>query len=119
MCRSLVASPTEASPEALATAQATLDGKLVTLCTASLPTRTTMVIFTGHSDPRQLASLNAREVAFESAIKSRKKTEELDRSEWWTASDGKTLEEDGRKGQARVVVLTIKETCVYGSTVLI
>ena len=77
----VVAPPTEASPEALVTAQATLDGKLVTFYAASLPACTTMVIFTGHSDPRQLASLNAREVAFESAIKSRKKTEELDRSE--------------------------------------
>ena len=80
MCRSLVASPTEASPEALAIAQATLDGKPVTLC-ASVLARTAVVIFTDHSDSRRMASLNAREVAFESAIKSRKKTEELDRSE--------------------------------------
>ena len=119
MCRSSVAPPTEASPEVLATAQATLDGKLVTFYAASLPARTAVVIFTGHSDSRRMASLNARKVAFESAIKSRKKTEELDRSEWWTASDGWTLEEDGRKGQAWVVVLTIKETCVYGPTMLI
>jgi hypothetical protein len=37
---------TEASPEALATAQATLDAQLVTIYT-SLPACTTAVIFTG------------------------------------------------------------------------
>jgi hypothetical protein len=60
--------------------------QLVTLY-ASLPARAAVVSFTGHSDPRRVASLNAREVAFESAIKSGKKAEEIDRSEWWTASD--------------------------------
>ena len=60
---------------------------------ASLPTRTAVVIFFGHSDPLQMASLNVRKVAFESAIKSGKKAEEMDRSEWWTASDGRALEE--------------------------
>jgi RNA exonuclease 1 len=76
----VVTPPAEASPEALATAQATLDTQLVTLY-ASLPVRTAAVIFTGHSDPRRMTSLNARKVAFESAIKSGKKAEEMDRSE--------------------------------------
>ena len=40
-----------------------------------------------------MASLNARKVSFESAIKSGKKAEEMDRSEWWTADDGRALEE--------------------------
>ena len=60
---------------------------------ASLPARTAVVIFTGHSDPLRMASLNARKAAFESAIKSGKQAEEMDRSEWWTASDGRALEE--------------------------
>ena len=64
-----------------------------------------LVIFTGHSDSRRMASLNAREVAFESAIKSRKKTEELDRSEWWTASDGRALEEEVEKAKRRLSFL--------------
>jgi RNA exonuclease 1 len=45
----VVTPPTKASPEALATAQVTLDAQLVTLY-ASLPARTAAVIFTGHSD---------------------------------------------------------------------
>ena len=80
--------PTEPSPEALATAQATLDARLVTL-DASLSARTAVAIFTGHSDPRRMALLNA----FESATKSGENMEEMDRSEWWNASDGRALEE--------------------------
>ena len=88
----MVAPPTEASPEALAIVQATLDAQLVTLY-ASLPARTAVVMFTGHSDPRRMASLNARKVAFESAITSRKKAEKIDRPEWWTAIERRALEE--------------------------
>ena len=47
----VVAPPTEASPDALATAQATLDAQLLTLY-MSLPPRTAVAIFTNHSDPR-------------------------------------------------------------------
>ncbi|KAI9571566.1 hypothetical protein HD554DRAFT_2168835 [Boletus coccyginus] len=103
----VVVPPTEASPEALDAAQAALDAHLVTLY-ASLPVRTALVIFTGHSDPRQMASLNARKVAFESAIKGGKKAEEMDRSEWWTASDGRALEEAVEKAKRGLLFLAIK-----------
>ena len=76
----MVPPPTEASPEAFATAQTSLNAQLVTLY-ASPPARTAVVVFTGHSDPRRMASLNARKVSFESAIKSGKKAEEIDCSE--------------------------------------
>jgi RNA exonuclease 1 len=75
--------------EALATAQATLDAQLVMVHT-SLPASTAAVMFIGHSDPRRMTSLNPRKVGFESAIK---RTEEMDRSDWWTASDGRALKE--------------------------
>jgi len=99
--------PTEASPEALAAAQATLNDHLAALY-ASLPTRTALVIFSGHSDPRRMASLNARKIAFESAIKGGKKAEEMDRSEWWTASDGRELEEAVEKAKQGLLFLGIK-----------
>ena len=54
--------------------------------------RTAVVLFTGHSDPRRTAPPKARLVAFASMIKSRKKAEEMDLSEW-SASDGRALEE--------------------------
>ncbi|KAG1889870.1 hypothetical protein F4604DRAFT_1876618 [Suillus subluteus] len=60
-----VVTPAEPSPIVLANAQATLNNQLVTLYT-SLPARTALIIFTGHSDPRRMASLNARKSAFES-----------------------------------------------------
>ncbi|KAF8444970.1 hypothetical protein L210DRAFT_3394720 [Boletus edulis BED1] len=103
----VVSPPTEPSLEALATAQATLDAQLTTLY-AALPARTAVVMFTGHSDPRRMASLNARKVAFESAIKSGKKAEEMDRSEWWTASDGRALEEEVEKAKRGLLFLGIK-----------
>ena len=102
-----MATPTEASPETLAAAQAALNAHLVMLYT-SLPARTAVVIFTGHSDPRRMASLNARKVAFESAIKSGKKAEEMDRSTWWTASDGRALEEEVEKAKRGLLFLGIK-----------
>lgn len=103
----MVTPPTEASPEVLAAAQATLNEQLVTLYT-SLPARTAVVIFTGHSDPRRMASLNARKIAFESAIKGGKKAEEIDRSEWWTASDGRELEEVVERARRGMLFLGIK-----------
>ncbi|KAF8134342.1 hypothetical protein EV363DRAFT_1396762 [Boletus edulis] len=93
----VVSPPTEPSLEALATAQATLDAQLTTLY-AALPARTAVVMFTGHSDP----------LAFESAIKSGKKAEEMDRSEWWTASDGRALEEEVEKAKRGLLFLGIK-----------
>ncbi|KAH0828120.1 hypothetical protein J3R83DRAFT_3791 [Lanmaoa asiatica] len=84
----VVAPSTEASPEALAAAQATLNEHLVTLY-ASLPARTAVV-------------------SFESAIKGGKKAEEIERSEWWTASDGRELEEEVEKAKRGLLFLGIK-----------
>ncbi|KAF8840863.1 ribonuclease H-like protein [Paxillus ammoniavirescens] len=97
----------EPSPEVLSAAQAKLDEHLVALYT-SLPARTAVVIFTGHSDPRRMSALNARKSAFESAIKSGKKAEDIDRSEWWTASDGRELEEEVEKAKRGLLFLGIK-----------
>ena len=54
-----------------------------------------------------MASLNACKVAFESAMKSWKKAEEMDCSEWWTASDGRALEEEVERAKAWVVVFWV------------
>ncbi|KAK7001317.1 ribonuclease H [Favolaschia claudopus] len=76
-------------PEVLKQVLDALDKHLKTLH-ASLPPRTALVIFTGHSDPRRMALLNARKTAFESALRSGMPAEELAP---WTASDGRDLEE--------------------------
>ncbi|KAJ7282559.1 ribonuclease H [Mycena rebaudengoi] len=80
------------SPEVLTEVIASLDQRLKTLY-ATLPPRTALVVFTGHSDPRRMALLNARKTAFESAIRSGLPTEELGPDKRWTASDGRDLEE--------------------------
>ncbi|KAF9232680.1 hypothetical protein BU15DRAFT_54755 [Melanogaster broomeanus] len=103
----VVVPPPEPSPEALAAAQAKLNEHLVALY-ASLPARTGMVIFTGHSDPRRMSALNARKSTFESAIKNGKKAEDIDRSEWWTASDGRELEEEVERAKRGLLFLGIK-----------
>ncbi|KAJ6567827.1 hypothetical protein B0H10DRAFT_1841408 [Mycena sp. CBHHK59/15] len=80
------------SPEVLACVVAALDQHLKTLY-AALPPRTALVVFTGHSDPRRMALLNARKTAFETAIRSGLPAEELGPDMRWTASDGRDLEE--------------------------
>jgi RNA exonuclease 1 len=101
------ATPAEPSPIVLASAQATLNNQLVTLY-ASLPARTALIILTGHSDPRRMASLNARKSTFESAIRSGKKAEDIDKADWWTAGDGRELEEEVEKAKRGLLFLGIK-----------
>ncbi|KAJ7606820.1 ribonuclease H [Roridomyces roridus] len=79
-------------PEVMQPLLATLDQQLKTLY-ASLPPRTALVIFTGHSDPRKMTLLNARKTAFESAIRSGTLPEDLAAELRWSASDGRDLEE--------------------------
>jgi RNA exonuclease 1 len=95
--------PAEPSSIVLASAQATLDNQLVTLY-ASLPARTALIILTGRSDPRRMASLNARNSTFESAIRDGKKAEDIDKADWWTASDGQELKEESEEGEKGTVV---------------
>jgi RNA exonuclease 1 len=55
-----------------------------------------------------MASLNGRKVACESVIKSGKQAEEIDRSERWTASDGRALEEEVEMAKRGLLYLGIK-----------
>lgn len=97
----------EPTPEALLAAQTKLNSHLATLY-ASLHPRTAVVIFTGHSDPRRMSVLNARKSTFESAIRSGKKAEDIGRSEWWTAADGRELEEEVERAKRGLLFLGIK-----------
>ncbi|KAH8102678.1 hypothetical protein BXZ70DRAFT_929419 [Cristinia sonorae] len=77
---------------------------------ATLPARTALVIFTGHSDPRRMAELNARKNAFETAIRTGKKLEDLPKEQWWTSANGRELEEEVVKAKRGLLFLGIKET---------
>ncbi|KAK0209032.1 ribonuclease H [Desarmillaria ectypa] len=59
---------------------------------SALPSRTALIIFTGHSDPRRMAALNARKAAFETAIRSGKLSDALQPEERWTAAHVRELE---------------------------
>ncbi|KAG7452034.1 ribonuclease H-like protein [Guyanagaster necrorhizus] len=59
---------------------------------SALPSRTALIIFTGHSDPRRMAALNARKAAFEAAIRSGKPSDGLQPEERWTAAHVRELE---------------------------
>jgi RNA exonuclease 1 len=96
--------PTDVSPESVL---ATLNTQLHTLY-ASLPSRTALIIFTGHSDPRRMVTLVGRKTAFENALKSGKMLEDLDKDMWWSTADGRELEEEVEKAKRGMMFLGIK-----------
>lgn len=98
--------PTPISPVALTPILISLNTILTTLH-SSLPPRTALVIFTGHSDPRQMSYLNARKTAFESALKSGKTLEDISKEGWWTTNDGRELEDEVERAKRGLVFLSI------------
>lgn len=96
------------SPEALSLILTTLNEQLKTLH-AALPPRTAIVIFSGHSDPRKMSSLNARKAAFENALRSGKTSEELGPELKWSAGDGRDLEEAVELARRGLLFLGVKQ----------
>lgn len=74
-----------------------------------MPPRSALIIFTGHSDPRRMAELNARKNAFETAIRTGKNLDELPKESWWTSANGRELEEEVAKAKRGLLFLGIKE----------
>lgn len=93
------------APEALTETLQTLNTQLATIH-ANLPARTAFIIFTGHSDPRKMAALNARKTAFETALRSGKAPEDLDVK--WSAADGRDLEEAVELARRGLLFLGVK-----------
>ncbi|KAG6840115.1 hypothetical protein C0991_008905 [Blastosporella zonata] len=96
------------TPETLKSIYETLNAQLKTLH-ASLPPRTALVIFTGHSDPRRMAQLNARKTLFENAVRSGKTSEEMGPDVRWTTSDGRDLEGAVELAKRGLLFLGIKQ----------
>ena len=90
--------PTEPTPADIEAALTKLNTQLQQLH-ASLPPRTALVIFSGHSDPRRMAELNARKSAWEMAMKSGKNVEDLPREAYWSSANGRALEEEVAKAK--------------------
>ena len=94
-------------PDELKGVYATLNTHLRTLY-AALPPRTALLLFSSHSDPRRMSVLNARKFAFDSAIRSGKKPEELTKDVRWTTADGRELEEVVELTKRGLLFLSIK-----------
>ena len=78
----------------------------------SFPARTALIIFTGHSDPRRMAELNARKSAFEAAVRLGKNVEELGTEARWTSADGRELEEEVVKARRGLLFLGVKDSAL-------
>ncbi|KAF9462298.1 ribonuclease H [Collybia nuda] len=96
------------TPDALAPILENLNTHLKTLH-SSLPPRTAIIIFTGHSDPRRMASLNARKSAFEAALRNGILSETMGPEERWTAGDGRELEEAVEMTKRGLLFLGVKQ----------
>jgi len=75
---------------------------------AALPPRTALVLFTGHSDPRAMAALGQRKAKFENELKAGKEAEDIPKEEWWTAADGRALEEETGKARRGLAFICLK-----------
>ncbi|KAI3612322.1 ribonuclease h [Moniliophthora roreri] len=95
------------TPEDIAAAAATLNMQLKTLH-AALPPRTALIIFTGHSDPRRMSTLNQRKNAFETAIRNGTATQSLQPGEQWSTSDSRALEEAVELAKRGLLFLGVK-----------
>ena len=90
----------------LRTVLSDLDGRLTNLYNA-LPSRTAFVIFTGHSDPRKMSTLNAKKSAFENALRAARSSNEMS-TETWSAQEGRELEEAVERAKRGLVFLSVK-----------
>ena len=75
---------------------------------SALPPRTALIIFTGHSDPRRMAALNARKNAFENAMRNGKLTDDLGPDERWTSAYVRDLESSVEITKRGLLFLGIK-----------
>jgi RNA exonuclease 1 len=55
-----------------------------------------------------MALLNTRKNAFEGALKSGKKLEDLDKEMWWTTGDGRELEEEVERAKRGLMFVGVK-----------
>ncbi|PPR07234.1 hypothetical protein CVT24_010171 [Panaeolus cyanescens] len=100
--------PSPPPPDTLIPALQSLNSHLKSIH-ASLPSRTALIIFTGHSDPRKMSMLNQRKSAFENGLKSGKTMEQM-RTEGivWTTGDARELEESVERARRGLMFLGVK-----------
>ncbi|KAJ3996078.1 ribonuclease H [Lentinula boryana] len=75
---------------------------------SSLPSRTALLIFTGHSDPRRMSELSKRKAAFEAAIRKGTPTDQLSEGERWSGADMRELEDAVEVAKRGLLFLGVK-----------
>jgi RNA exonuclease 1 len=99
----------EPTPSVLEPVISSLNSHLKTL-QASLPAKTALIIFTGHSDPRRMSALNMQKSTFDTAYKSGKTPEELRKDGiTWSAGDGRELEREVELARRGLLFLGVKQ----------
>ncbi|KIM31905.1 hypothetical protein M408DRAFT_327301 [Serendipita vermifera MAFF 305830] len=73
-----------------------------------LPPATAFILLSGHGDPRRMSELNTKKSAFEGALREGKSTAEIPREEWWTAQEGRDLEDEVEKAKHGLLFLGMK-----------
>lgn len=91
----------------LGPALTSLNERLSTLH-AALPSRTALILFTGHGDPRTMAALNARKGAFDQALRMGVSPGDLTEGQKWTNADVRQLEEAVELARRGLLFLCIK-----------
>ncbi|EJD49017.1 hypothetical protein AURDEDRAFT_112749 [Auricularia subglabra TFB-10046 SS5] len=76
---------------------------------AALPPRTAFVLFSGHSDPRTMSRLNTRRAKFENEMRAGKRLEEIDKADWWSAGEGRELEDAVALAKKGLLFLCLKD----------
>ncbi|KAG9041406.1 hypothetical protein FS837_012312 [Tulasnella sp. UAMH 9824] len=97
-----------APPPDLNTTLTNLDSAIARLH-ASLPAYTALCIFTGHSDPRRMIELNKRKSQWDNLTRGTggKLPSEIPKEEWWTAQDGRNLEDESERAKKGLVFFCI------------
>ena len=103
-----------------------LNQNLRTLYNA-LPPYTAFILFTGHSDPRAMAQLGQRKGKWDQLIRDGmsflfqgakmhnsysdvgKAPSDIPREDWWSAQDGRLLEDECERAKRGLLFLSLKE----------
>lgn len=73
---------------------------------ASLPSRSALIVFTGHSDPRLMLALQARHAAWQKAFKV--KPNALTKEERWMEDDERALQAEVEKCRQGLAFFLVK-----------
>ncbi|PVF98588.1 hypothetical protein CPB86DRAFT_774753 [Serendipita vermifera] len=73
-----------------------------------LPPATAFLLLSGHDDPRKMSEMAAKKTNFENAIKEGKTTKEIPKEQWWTAQEGRELEDEVEKAKHGLLFLGMK-----------